>query len=81
MSISKLTSDYPINVLFSANSFEIQNRKIGIPMAKGRCEHDLYILERGQAALITTLKGSKVRGSFELWHRCLGHTTFDLIAL
>lgn len=50
-------------------------------MEKDQREHDLYILEQGQVALIVALKGAKVRGSFELSHRRLGHAAFDSIAL
>ncbi|KAL8547032.1 hypothetical protein ACS0TY_006670 [Phlomoides rotata] len=58
---------------------ELQFIKKGTPLARGRREHGLYILEKGRDALVTALKSVKVRGSFELWHRRLGHAAFDII--
>lgn len=81
LSLNKLTTDLPIDVIFTDNSFVVQNRKTKDPIATGRHENSLYILERGQSALITTLNNSKLRASYELWHERLGHVNFDIISL
>ena len=51
LSISKLTSDYPVKIVFTNNSFAIQNRKTGEIMAQGKCENGLYVLERAHKLL------------------------------
>lgn len=81
LSISKLTSDCPVDVLFSNNSFVVQNRITKDPIATGRREHGLYVLERGQSALIAALNKKKLRASYELWHHRLGHVNFETISL
>ncbi|KAJ9558897.1 hypothetical protein OSB04_013511 [Centaurea solstitialis] len=81
LSISKLTSDYPVKIEFTNNSFAIQNRKTGEVMAQGRRENDLYVLERAHKAFVASLRSKKLRGSYELWHSRLGHVAFDTISL
>lgn len=80
LSISKLCSDYPVDVIFSKNSFAIQNRSTKQVLEKGRREHGLYLLDSGQAALLSALSANKLRASFSLWHSRLGHLPFDIIS-
>lgn len=46
VSISKLTHDYPVDVVYSDKSFEIQSRANKTVLAQGRCDQGLYILAR-----------------------------------
>ena len=47
LSISKLTSDHPIDVLFSDHFFDILNRHTKAILARRKVEHKLYVLEQG----------------------------------
>ncbi|XP_076912187.1 uncharacterized protein LOC143570413 [Bidens hawaiensis] len=42
--VSKLTSDYPVDVLLSQPFYHIQDRKTNKVLAKGSCENGLYVL-------------------------------------
>jgi len=79
ISISKLTRDFPVDSIFTNNSFLLQKRDTKEILAQGRREHNLYILEHGQAAFMTILNSNKLRGSFEYWHSRLGHVNYDAI--
>ena len=68
LSISKITRDLPVTVFFDADSFVIQHRHTKEIVAKGKCEHGLYVLDRGQKAFVASLRSNKLRASFELWH-------------
>lgn len=46
LSVSRLINDFPVDVLFSHDSFTIQSRNTGIPMARGKREGGLYVLNR-----------------------------------
>lgn len=80
LSISKLTNDYPVDILFSDSYFAIQNRLTKTILARGRVDHGLYILEHGQKALLASLSSNKLKASFEVWHSRLGHVSFDIIS-
>lgn len=80
-SISKLTHDFPVDVVFSDKSFEIQNRTNKMVVARGRCDQGLYILERGHPALVAALRSQGLKASFNLWHLRLGHVPFSIISL
>jgi len=80
ISISKLTCDFPVDAIFTNNSFLLQKRDTKEILAQGMCEHNLYILEQGQATFMTILNSNKLRGSFELWHSRLGHVNHDTIS-
>lgn len=45
LSISKLTNDNPVDILFSQPFVQIQDRHTRQVLAQGKCENDLYILE------------------------------------
>lgn len=70
--ISKLTLDFPVDVLFTDNSFLIQHRITRDLVAKGRRENGLYVLEHGQAAFVVALRNKKLQASFKLWYNRLG---------
>ena len=78
LSISKLTMDHPVDVLFSQPFFYIQDRASKRVIAQGLCEDGLYVLKYDHTALVVSSRVSH-KASFELWHSRLGHTSFDVI--
>lgn len=66
LSISKLTNNNPIDVLFSDNVFIIQNRHSKEPLARGRRKHGLYVLEQGQHAFLASTTSKQLRASYDL---------------
>ncbi|GJW03742.1 retrovirus-related pol polyprotein from transposon TNT 1-94 [Tanacetum coccineum] len=81
LSISKLTADSPVDILFSHDMFTIQNRHTKDILANGRCENGLYVLKQGHKALVACLKSNRLCASYELWHSRLGHVSFNTISL
>ncbi|KAK9067609.1 hypothetical protein SSX86_011720 [Deinandra increscens subsp. villosa] len=81
LSVSKLTMDYPVDVLFSQPFFTIQDRKTKMVLAKGRCENGLYVLKDEPEQALTASHGVSNRASYELWHKRLGHVSFDIISI
>ena len=82
LSISKLTSDYPLSITFIDTSFLIQNRNTGKVVATGRRHKDgLYVLEHSQSAFISSLKNNSLRASYDVWHARLGHVSHFIISL
>ncbi|KAG6397102.1 hypothetical protein SASPL_143266 [Salvia splendens] len=81
LSISKLTTDYLVDVLFSDKSFVIQNRVTKSILAQGRRDKVLYLLDRGVPALVAALRGTTLKASFSLWHLRQGHVPFHVISL
>ncbi|KAL3648881.1 hypothetical protein CASFOL_005284 [Castilleja foliolosa] len=81
LSVSKLTNDFPVNITFTDKLFEIQHRLTGVPLARGKRENGLYVLENGHEGLVAALTSTNIKGSFDLWHRRLGHASFDTIKL
>ncbi|GKB85874.1 retrovirus-related pol polyprotein from transposon RE1 [Tanacetum coccineum] len=70
LSISKLTSDYPVDVYFSNPMFAIQNRRTREILAQGKLEHGLYVLNQGQQAFVATLQLKNSVASHERWQPC-----------
>lgn len=66
LSISKFTSNFQIDMLFTNTSFIIQNRHTKAVMARGRREQGLYVLEHARPALLANLKRNTLRAFFEL---------------
>lgn len=66
LSISKLTHDSPVDVLFSNKFFAIQNRITKEIIAKGKCEDGLYVLEQGNKVFLANLKNKRTSASFEI---------------
>ena len=81
LSISKLTSDFPLAVTFTNNFFSIQNRQTGRVVATGKRDGGLYVLERGNSAFISILKNKILHASYDLWHARLGHVSHSFISL
>ncbi|KAI3700963.1 hypothetical protein L2E82_45604 [Cichorium intybus] len=79
LSISRLTSDNNMDVLFSQPYFYIQDRKMRWVLAQGRCDRGLYVLSTKPQAFVATR--SKLKAPYELWHSRLGHVSFDTISL
>ena len=80
LSISKLTSDFPLSVTFTNNLITIQNRQTGRVVATGKRDGGLYVLERGNSAFISILKNKSLRASYDLWHARLGHVNHYVIS-
>lgn len=78
LSISKLTMDHPVDVLFSQSFFHIRDREPKQVLAQGLCEDGLYVLRDTPLALMASSGVSK-KAPFELWHNHLGHVYFDVI--
>lgn len=81
LSISKLTSDSPVDVIFSDKLFTIQNRVTKQVLAQGRCDKGLYLLDKGVPALVVAVRNKELKASFHLWHLRLGHVPFPVISL
>ncbi|KAI3694071.1 hypothetical protein L1987_77030 [Smallanthus sonchifolius] len=79
LSISRLTNDSPVDVLFSNDFFQIQDRKTAEVLAKGTCENGLYVLTQGHKSLVAALSASHLRASFNKWHSRLGHVSYDTL--
>ncbi|KAJ9546279.1 hypothetical protein OSB04_018822 [Centaurea solstitialis] len=81
LSISRLTRDYPINVVFSDDFFTVQNRVNGRILATGRCDGGLYLLQNVSAALLADFNNKTVIGSYKLWHERLGRVNHSIISI
>ena len=80
LSISKLTSDFPLSVTFTNNLLAIQHRQIGRVVAIGKRDGGLYVLERSNPAFISVLRNKSLRASYDLWHARLGHVNHYVIS-
>ncbi|KAI3785937.1 hypothetical protein L1987_45063 [Smallanthus sonchifolius] len=78
LSISKLTADHPVDVLFSQHFFHIQDRETKQVLARGICKDGLYVLKDEPRAYVAEVSN---KASYELWHARLGHVSFDVISL
>lgn len=81
LSDSKLTHDYPVDVLFSRDYFVIQDCKTMTILIKGRHEDGLYVLKPRIQAHVTVQSRSHPCASYEIWHTRLGHATSNIICL
>ncbi|GKB35432.1 retrovirus-related pol polyprotein from transposon TNT 1-94 [Tanacetum coccineum] len=81
LSVSKLTQDNQVDVVFSDPMFFIQNRHSKETLAQGRRRNGLYVLEQGQQAFLAKLSSKRIQASFELWHSRLGHVSHDIISV
>ena len=80
LSISKLTSDFPLSVTFTNNLLTIQNCQTGRVVATGKRDGGLYVLESGNPAFISVLRNKSLRASYNLWHARLGHVNHYVIS-
>ncbi|KAJ0494958.1 putative RNA-directed DNA polymerase [Helianthus annuus] len=81
LSISRLTNDAPVDVLFSNSFFQIQDRKTAAVLARGTCENGFYVLSQSHKSLVASLAVPHLRASFDKWHSRLGHVSFDVISI
>lgn len=77
LSISKLTVEHQVDVLFSQHYFDIQDRNTKQVLARGTCTDGLYVLKNGPQAFVADVSN---KASYELWHAHLGHISFDVIS-
>lgn len=80
LSITKLTFDYAIDIVFSDTFFTIQNRTTKRNLAQGRYDRGLYVLDRGTPALVAACQTKGLNTSYSLRHLCLGHVPFLVIS-
>lgn len=66
LSISKLTSDYPIDVIFSDQCFAIQNWATKRILAQDRCDRGLYVLDQGVPAFIAAIRTKVLKARYNL---------------
>ena len=66
LSISKLTKDNEVDVVFYNPNFLIQNRHSKETLAQGRRKNGLYVLDRGHLAFLAKLSSRHLHASFEL---------------
>lgn len=76
-----MTSDFPVDILFSDEFFAIQNRQSGDVVARGTHKNGLYVLEQGHLTFLAALRSKRLKASYELWHSRLGHVATDVISL
>ena len=81
LSISKLTNDFPFSVTFIDNFFTIQNRQTRRVVATDRRDGSLYLLERGNSAVVSVLKNKSLYASYDFWHARLGHVNHSISSL
>lgn len=79
-SVSKLTYDNSLDVLFSHAIFYIQDRKTKQVLAQGRSNSGLYVLSSNPHAFYASTS-SKFKASFDLWHARLRHVSYESISL
>ena len=70
LSVSKLTTDYPLIFEFDGHGFVIKDRTTGKTVAKGSKRGGLYAFDRGPTALFSHRFKRVTR---DCWHYCLGH--------
>lgn len=80
LSVSKLTNDSLVDIIFSRSSFAIQDALTKRILATGTHRDGLYILNPGSQAFAASVVSSN-RISFDLWHKRLGHVAHDIIFL
>lgn len=80
LSVSKLTHDNYLDVLFSHPHFYIQDQKTKQVLAQGQCNQGLYVLSTGPQALFASTKVA-LKAYFDLWHARFGHVSYDTISI
>ncbi|CAA0809131.1 Unknown protein [Striga hermonthica] len=74
LSVSKLTSDLPVHVIFTDSSLRIQHKDSGNIIATGVRDSGLYRLDLAVKALAAHTSISR-RASSAIWHSRLGHSS------
>ena len=80
LSVSKLTHDNCMYVLFSHLHFYIHDRKTEHVLAQGQFSQGIYMLSIGPQALFKSTKVA-LKASFDFRHARLGHVSYDAISL
>jgi len=78
LSISQLTSQFPVNCEFSNVDFCVKERKTGHPLITGKKKGDLYVLSNvPEGHFSYRLKSSTA----DIWHQRLGHPRASVVLL
>lgn len=64
--ISKLTSNYPVDVICSFNFFAIQIRLTKKTLTQVRCDRGLYLLNRGIPTMVATIQTKVLKTIYDL---------------
>lgn len=78
LSVSQLTTQFPVNCEFSNVDFCVKERKTGQPLITGRRKGDLYVLPTSPELHFSHRFKS---GSADIWHQRLGHPQFSALQL
>ncbi|XVE76327.1 hypothetical protein DITRI_Ditri12bG0163200 [Diplodiscus trichospermus] len=78
LSMSQLTTQFPVNCEFSDVDFRVKKREIRQMLIKGRRKGDLYVLSNSPELQFSYRFKS---GSAEVWHQRLGHPQFSALQL
>jgi hypothetical protein len=81
LSVSKLTNDFPLVVLFTDNKFIIQNLQTQKVVASGDRVDGLYVLKRGHHVFSAIINKHNLCNSFDIWHARLGHVSPQIISM
>ena len=81
LSVSKLTNDFPLAVLFTDNKFIIQNLQTQKVVASGDRVDGLYVLKRGHHVFSAIINKHNLCNSFDIWHARLGHVSPQIISM
>jgi cAMP phosphodiesterase len=81
LSVSKLTNDFPLAVLFTDNKFIIQNLQTQKVVASGDRVDGLYVLKRGHHVFSAIINKYNLCNSFDIWHAHLGHVSSQIISM
>ena len=78
LSISQLTSQFPVNCEFSNDNFCVKARNTSHPLITGKWKANLYVLSNEPEAYFSSRFKS---GTTDIWHQRLGHPQFSAIQL
>ena len=78
LSVSQLTTQFPVNCEFSDVDFCVNERATGQPVITGRRKGDLYVLHNSPELYFSHRFKS---GSADIWHQRLGHPQFSTLQL
>ena len=78
LSVSQLTSQFPVNCEFSNVNFGVKARNTGHPLITRKRKGNLYVLSNELEAYFSYRFKS---GTTDIWHQRLGHPQFSTIQL
>lgn len=76
LSISQLTSQFPVNCEFSNNNFCVKERATGHSLITGKRKGNLYVVSNEPEAYFSYRFKS---GTPDIWHQRLGHSQFSAV--